>query len=336
MRSLLSSLIFAPPVCILHTPIALASILKPGRLKKGDLIGIVTPASPVADASRIDKGVQYLERVGYRVTVGAHVGRVHGYLAGTDEERLADLHAMFTDRRVKAIIAVRGGYGTPRLLSRLNYRLISQNPKILVGFSDMTALQLAIWRKCRLITFHGPMAGVEMANTIDPFTEDLFWRAITSSKKLGPISFPPESKPECLSPGQATGRLLGGNLSLVVSLLGTRYFPDATGSVLFLEEIGEEPYRIDRMMTQLRNAGVISQCSAILTGQFTDCVPKDQTKPSQTVDELLRETARLAARPFISNLTFGHGPQKMTLPIGLRVRVDAGTRSITYLEAAVH
>jgi len=330
----LAVLVFATPVCILHTLMASTGILKPGRLKKGDLIGIVTPASPIADASRIEKGVQYLERLGYRVSVGVHVGRVQGYLAGTDEERLADLHTMFTDRRVKAVIAVRGGYGTPRLLSGLNFRLISQNPKILVGYSDMTALQLAVWRKCRLITFHGPMAGVEMANTIDPFTEEMFWRSVTSMEKLGFISFP-ASSPESISPGKATGRLLGGNLSLVVSLLGTRYFPDATDSVLFLEEVGEEPYRIDRMITQLRNAGVISRCNAILTGQFTDCLPKDQTKPSQSVDELLRETARLAERPFLSNLPFGHVLQKMTLPIGLRVRVDATARSITYLEAAV-
>jgi muramoyltetrapeptide carboxypeptidase len=314
---------------------AATNILKPGRLKKGDVIGIVTPASPVADASRIDKGVHYLERLGYNVTVGSHVGKERGYLAGTDKERLADLHTMFADRQVKAIIAVRGGYGTPRLLSGLNYRLISQNPKILVGFSDMTALQLAIWRRCRLITFHGPMVAVEMADAIDPFTEELFWQTVTSTKKLGVISFPPESRPACLSTGIATGRLFGGNLSLIVSLLGTRYFPDATDSVLFLEEIGEEPYRIDRMMTQLRNAGVISRCNAILTGQFIDCLPKDQTKPSLSVDELLREIAQLTARPFVSNLAFGHGPQKMTLPIGLRVRVDAEARSIAYLEAAV-
>lgn len=312
------------------------SILKPQRLKKGDLIGIVSPASPVADPSRVDKGVRYLEMLGYNVTVGAHIGSVHGYLAGTDEERLADLHQFFADRRVKAIIAVRGGYGSPRLLSRLNYPLIARNPKILVGFSDITALQLALWRKCHLITFHGPMAGVEMANTIDAFTEEIFWHLVTSARKIGPVMFPDGVQLTTLYPGKASGRLLGGNLSLVVSLLGTPYFPDVSDAVLFFEETGEEPYRIDRMTMQLHNAGVLSKCRAILGGQFTDCLPKDQSKPSLRVENILDETARLIRKPFLSNLPFGHLPQKMTLPIGLRVSIDAENRIFTYLEAAVH
>ncbi|HCV41850.1 MAG TPA: LD-carboxypeptidase [Bacteroidetes bacterium] len=311
------------------------NIIKPKRLRHGDLIGLVTPASPIADPPRIERAVHYLERLGYRVTVGERVGKVHGYLAGADEERLADLRAMFEDQRVKAIIALRGGYGTPRLLSKLNYRLISRNPKILVGFSDITALQLALWRQCGLITFHGPMAGVDMADTIDGFTEELFWRTVTSTKKIGRISFPPGVQPSTLHPGKAVGRLVGGNLSIVVSLLGTHYFPRTTDAVLFLEDIGEEPYRVDRMMTQLRNAKVFSKCNAVLTGQFSDCLPKDQAKPSLSVEEILDEVARHAGRPFISNLPFAHLPQKMTLPIGLRVQVDASSASIQYLESAV-
>jgi muramoyltetrapeptide carboxypeptidase len=319
----------------LGTPMASTSILKPRRLKKGDLIGLVTPASPVSDASRIEKGVQYFERLGYSVAVGANVGKGHGYLAGTDEERISDLHGLFADPRVRAIIALRGGYGTPRLLSKLNYRLIAQNPKILVGFSDITALQLALWRKCRFVTFHGPMAAVEMANTIDPFTEEMFWQLVSSTKKIGRISFPAGTQPTVMHSGKASGRLIGGNLSLIVSLMGTRYFPSVTDSVLFLEEIGEEPYRVDRMMTQLRNANVISKCNAVLTGQFTDCLPKDQGQPSLSVDEILREAARLAAGPFLSNLPFGHLPQKMTIPCGVRALVDASSCSIEYLEPAV-
>ncbi len=315
---------------------SLPSILKPRRLKKGDLIGIVSPASPAADPSRVDKGVSYLERLGYNVTVGAHVGSVHGYLAGTDEERLTDLHQFFGDRRVKAIIAVRGGYGSPRLLSRLNYSLIARNPKILAGFSDITALQLALWKKCRLVTFHGPMAGVEMANTMDPFTEEIFWHLVTSTRKIGQLVFPDDVHPASLYPGESSGRLLGGNLSLVVSLLGTPYFPDARDAVVFFEETGEEPYRIDRMTTQLRLGGVLTKCRAILSGQFTDCLPKDPTKPSLRVEDILDETARVIRRPFLSNLPFGHVPQKMTLPVGLRVTIDAENRTLAYLEAAVH
>lgn len=307
----------------------------PPKLKSGDLIGIVTPASPVADATRIEKGVRYLESLGYRVVIGENVGKVHGYLAGSDDERAADLHAMFSDPRVKAIIGVRGGYGTPRLLSLLNYRLIGRNPKILVGFSDFTALQLALWKKCRLITFYGPMVGVEMVHQIDPFTEELFWRVVTSPRKIGNISFPDEPPIESLRAGKASGRLLGGNLSLVASLLGTQYQPDFTGSILFIEEITEEPYRVDRMMMQLNNAALYRKANGMLLGQFTDCIPLDATKPSLTTTRVLRDAATAFAKPTLANLPFGHVSKKLTLPVGLRVRLDATAKTLQFLEPAV-
>lgn len=307
----------------------------PPKLKKGDLIGIISPSSPIADPSRIERGVRYLESLGYRALVGENVGKTNGYLAGTDEQRVADLHAMFYDSRVKAIICVRGGYGAPRLLSLFNYRLAARNPKILVGFSDVTALQLALWKKCRLITFHGPMAGVEMANQIDPFTEELFWRVLTSSKKIGAIPFPSEPAPESLVQGKTIGRLLGGNLSLVASLMGTKYQPDFTNSILFLEEIAEEPYRIDRMLTQLRNGSVFSKASGMLFGQFTDCKPLDGTKPSLSTPQVLEEAALKFGKPVLANLPFGHVPKKLTLPSGLRVKMNATTNTLHFLEAAV-
>ncbi len=309
--------------------------IRPPKLNKGDLIGILTPASPVADAARIEKGVRYLESLGYRTKLGQNVGKVNGYLAGTDEERATDLHAMFSDKRVKAIICVRGGYGTPRLLSLLNYKLIARNPKIFVGYSDITALQLVFWKKCRLMTFHGPMAGVEMANQIDPFTEEMFWQCVTSTKKLGRLSLPEEPKVETLHTGKASGRLLGGNLSLIVSLLGTQYQPGFTDSILFIEEIEEEPYRVDRMMTQLYNSNVFSKSNGMLLGQFTDCNPKDPTKPSLITEEVLQDSAAKFAKPTLANLPFGHISKKMTLPAGLRVKMDATTKSIDFLEAAV-
>jgi muramoyltetrapeptide carboxypeptidase len=230
---------------------------------------------------------------------------------------------------------VRGGYGTPRLLSLLNYKLIAHNPKIFVGYSDITALQLVFWKKSRLITFDGPMAGVEMANQIDPFTEEMFWQSITSSKKLGTVSLPENQKIESLRNGKASGRLVGGNLSLIVSLFGTRYQPDFTDSILFIEEITEEPYRVDRMMMQLQNSSLFKKANGMLLGQFTDCIPTDLTKPSLTTDEVLRDSATRFAKPTLFNLPFGHVSKKMTLPIGLRVRMDATKHSLEYLEAAV-
>jgi muramoyltetrapeptide carboxypeptidase len=308
-------------------------ILRPPKLKHGDLIGVVAPASPASEPSKIERGVRYLETLGYRVKLGNHITQVNGYLAGEDQERVSDLHEMFSDKKVKAIVCLRGGYGTPRLLSLINYHLIARNPKVFVGFSDITALQLAFWKRCRLITFHGPMLAVEMANTMDPLTEDLFWRSVTSPKAGGVLSLPGE--PVTLFKGKTSGRLLGGNLSLVVSLLGTRYQPDFRGSILFIEDSDEEPYRIDRMLTQLRNASVLSRTKAILAGQFTDCLPKDLTKPSLTLEQILDEVARASSKPFLSNLAFGHIARKITLPVGLNVRVDADARTIEYLEPAV-
>lgn len=310
-------------------------ILKPRKLKKGDLIGIVSPASPIADSTKIGRGVRYLESLGYRVTVGEHAGKTFGYLAGTDDERAADLHSMFSNKHVKAIIAVRGGYGTPRLLRLLNYQLILRNPKILVGFSDLTALQLALWKKCRLTTFHGPMLGVDMADPMDPFTEESFWQAVTTTSRTGKISLPDGTTLSAIIPGTATGRLLGGNLSLLVSVTGTPYVPDFAGAIIFLEEIGEEPYRVDRMLTQLRNAGVFSRANGLLGGQFTDCSPKDPAQPSLTIEDVLAETGLSLAKPFLSNLPFGHIPTKLTFPVGIRVRLDAGAHSVEYLEPAV-
>ncbi len=166
-------------------------VLKPRRLSPGDLIGILAPASAVVDPSRIEQGVRYLERNGYRTLVAENVGKVRGYLAGTDQERVADIHTLFAHREVKAILCARGGYGTPRILSMLDYRLIARNPKIFVGYSDVTALQLAIWKKCGLVTYQGPMLAVDLYANVDPFAEEWFWKVLTSRGALGPLQIDP-------------------------------------------------------------------------------------------------------------------------------------------------
>lgn len=309
-------------------------VRKPARLRKGDLLGIIAPASPVADLHLVERGVRYLERCGYRALVGSSVFKTHGYLSGTDRQRMDDLHAMFRDRRVKGIICVRGGYGTPRLLPMIDYRLIARNPKVLVGFSDVTALQLAIWKKCRLVTFHGPMLAGDMAARMHPFTEEMFWRILTSTRPLGRVNFPASIRPWMLHTGRASGRLLGGNLSLICTLLGTRFRPDFRGSILFLEETGEEPYRVDRMLTQLSNASILSGVAGIVAGSFTNCVPSDPVKPSFTVDHLLHELA-LTGKPFLGGVPFGHTPVKLTLPVGITARLDTARTALMLDESAV-
>jgi muramoyltetrapeptide carboxypeptidase len=252
-----------------------------------------------------------------------------------DKQRADDLHAMFADRRVKAIFCIRGGYGSPRLLRALNYQLIARHPKIFVGYSDITALLLTLWSKCSLVSFHGPMAGVEMADTMDSVTEESFWRILTDASTgiaLGAGTVIASGH----RPHRPTrGRLIGGNLSLCASLLGTTYQPDFLRSILFLEDIGEEPYRIDRMVTQLRNAGIFSRVTAVVLGSFTNCAPKDPSGSSLSVEEIMRENAAMTGKPHASGFPFGHEEHFVTFPVGVRANLDLKSAKLDLLEAAV-
>lgn len=311
------------------------TIVKPPRLRKGDLIGLISPASTPSASEKIEKAVVYLEQLGYRVTVGKHAMSLHGYLAGTDEERVGDLNEMLRDRAVRAIVAIRGGYGTPRLLTMVDYRAAKRDPKIIVGYSDLTALQLALLRRIGLVTFSGPMAGVEMWNSIDPFTEENFWRIITSHAKVGPLRNPEGEPLVAINRGNASGRLIGGNLSLLLSTFGTSFQPDLRKVVLVLEDVDEAPHRVDRMFAQLRNAGVFDRISGLVLGKFTDCVPSDPSKPHLTIEQVLEEAARSIRKPILVNFQYGHIPRKVTLPFGLRTRIDTQRPLISIAESAV-
>jgi muramoyltetrapeptide carboxypeptidase len=229
---------------------------------------------------------------------------------------------------------VRGGYGTPRLLPFLNYPLIRRNPKILIGFSDITALQLALWQRCRLVTFNGPMVGADMVPPVDPFTEEHFWRVLTSGEKTRTIGFEGGTT-TVFRKGNAEGRLLGGNLSLLVNLLGTPFMPNFRNSILFFEEVGEDCYRIDRMLTQLRNAGVLKVVRGVLGGRFPDCLPMKSIPDSQMMDDVLRDIALWLRTPFVSGLPFGHHPSKITIPIGAHARVRTQKNILEILEPVV-
>ena len=262
-------------------------IIKPKKLKPGDVIGIISPASSPDDLTKINSGVQYLEKLGYRVEVGKNVGSHEGYLAGSDAQRLTDLHEMFKNKQIKAIFSIRGGYGSGRLLDKIDYKLIRNNPKIFVGYSDINALQLAFFTKTGLITFAGPMVAVDFHDEVSAFTEEVFWRTITSDKKIGKLQNPRKEKFYLLNKGRAAGRILGGNLTLLNSLLGTEYLPKLKGAILLLEDIHEAPYRIDRMLNQLRLAKVFKQISGVMLGHFVDCVEQDPTKQSFTLNEVI-------------------------------------------------
>lgn len=311
------------------------AMLTPPRLRRGDCIGIAAPAGPVSDPQVLDRGVRYLESLGYTVAVGRHVLRTHGYLAGRDEDRTADLNMMLADRRIRAVIALRGGYGSTRILPRVDFAAARRDPKIIAGYSDLTALLLAFWTRCRLVTFHGPMLASDFGGAVDPFTEEHFWTILTSGRAPSFSTSLKTPEVRVLVGGRAEGRLLGGNLSLIVSLIGTPFAPVVTGALLFLEEVGEEPYRIDRMLTQLRNAGVLRNAAGLLAGRFTDCVPVNRKRPSLTTEQVLADAATALGRPSLSGLPFGHVTSKLTLPVGVRARMDAGRRTLVLLEPPV-
>lgn len=311
-------------------------IIKPKKLKKGDLIGVISPASSPNELERIEKGVKYLEGLGYKVEVGKNVGKVHGYLAGTDEERLEDLHSMFSNKNVKAIFNVRGGYGSGRLLDKINYGLIKRNPKIFVGYSDITALQMAFLKKTGLVTFAGPMVAVDFASdNVDPFTEENFWKIITSSKKIGKINNPNSEKFYTLTKGRGEGNLLGGNLALLISLMGTDYQPNFNNSVLLLEDIGEDPYRIDRMFYQLKYAKVFSKINGIILGRFVDCYIKDKEQPSLTLNDVISDYLEELKIPVIYNVKHGHIKENLTIPWGLKTKINTSRCFIEITESAV-
>lgn len=310
-------------------------LLKPKRLNPKDVIGLISPASSPDELSRIEKGVKYLESLGYRVKVGNNVGKGYGYLAGTDEERIDDLHSMFKDKNVKAIFTLRGGYGAFRLLDKINYNLIKNNPKIFVGYSEITALQMAFLEKAGLITFAGPMVAVDFYENVSSFTDEMFWATITSNKKLGKLTYPEDQKPLTLVKGMASGRIIGGNLAVFAALLGTPYFPNLTGKILMIEDIGELPYRIDRMLNQLRLAGVFKKAKGIIIGRFVDCHEYDPNKKTLTLGEVIEQYISSLKKPSVYTFPHGHIKDFVTIPFGIRVNLNATKGSVEFVEAAV-
>jgi muramoyltetrapeptide carboxypeptidase len=311
------------------------TIIKPQKLRKGSTIGLVAPASTPSTEEKIEKGAAYLERLGYRVKFGENIRKLHGYLAGTDEERAADFNTMASDKDVNAIFTIRGGYGTPRILQMIDYNSLKQNPKIIVGYSDITALQLAIFRKIGLVTFSGPMTGIEMWKGIDPYTEEHFWQLLTSTKKIGVLKNPNDEPSKILKHGKTRGQLLGGNLSMIACLMGTPFLPKLRSSILFLEDVEEAPHRVDRMLAQLFNAGILNGLAGLVFGKFTDCTPSNPSEPHLTVDQIQKEYAEKIKCPVIGNFQYGHIPRMLTVPIGLQAMLDSERNRLEVLESAV-
>lgn len=309
--------------------------IKPGKLNNGDLIGIISPASSPDDLTLVENGVKYIEGLGYRTIIGKNVGKYRGYLAGTDEERVEDIHQMFGDKKVKAIFCLRGGYGAFRLLDKIDYKLIRNNPKIFVGFSEITALQMAFLKKAGLITFAGPMVIPNFSRGVSSFTEEKFWSLISSSRKIGKVKLDEMKGLPKPSLGIASGRILGGNLAVLVSLLGTKYLPDLKDKILFLEDISEPPYKIDRMLNQMRLNNVFKKVKGVILGNFVDCSETDSEKRTLTLEEVFQDYFESIGLPIVYNFPFGHIKDLFTIPIGINLKLSAAKGYVEFRESGV-
>jgi len=324
------------PASMLFASAALPKPLLAPRLKPGMTIGLVAPASRGLDPEDMIFAQDIVSSLGFKVKTGAHLFDRWGYFAGTDEARAADLNAMFLDPSIDGIFCARGGYGASRLLPLLNYPAIAKNPKVLMGYSDITALHLAINQITGLITFHGPIATQQFSDyTLSAFQQTLIQAPRNQSVAAPPLRPALEGRAErqhrlyTLKPGNCRGRLIGGNLSLITHLLGTPYAPDFRDAILFLEDVDEAPYRVDRMLTALWLAGVFDAISGLVLGSFKHARP---LAPSFSVSEVIADRVKDLKIPILKGLMIGHIEDQATLPVGAIAELDADAKTLTIVE----
>lgn len=316
------------------------SALRPPGLRSGDTVGIASPAGATFRQEDVDIVVDAVRGLGLVPRLAPHLLDRYGYLAGRDRDRAADINQFFADPDIAAILPIRGDWGSARILPYLDYDRIRQNPKIMVGFSDLTALLLGITAQTGLVTFHGPNGLTAWRpNQTEPFKQILFeGQTLTfenapapeDSDRLMQVKF----RVHTITPGQAQGRLYGGNLSVLSGIVGSPYLPDLTGAILFVEDIGEPIYRIDRMLTQLKLAGMLDQLAGFVFGQCTNCGPVDGYG-ALTLEEVLQDHIAPLGIPAWFNAAIGHVEPILTLPLGIEVEVDAAAGRITMLTSAI-
>ena len=312
---------------------------KPPRLKAGDTVGLIEPAGASADVYRLDDVYETIRAMGLIPKPAAHLGQKYGYLAGEDRARAADVNAMFADDQVKAVFAVRGGWGCARILPHLDFRLIRANPKLLVGYSDITALHLAFAARAGFTTIHGPNASSAWGKASwDPFRALVFDGATPTYRN--PVSVedrlvPRQWRTRTITGGKARGRLLGGNLTVLTTLMGTPYLPDFSGAILFIEDTNEAEYRIDRMLTQLSLGSVLGKLKGVVFGQCTECVNTGSGYGNFTLSEVLQQHLAPLGIPAFEGAMFGHIANQFSLPVGAPVEIDADAASIRILEPVV-
>lgn len=309
--------------------------IRPKRLKAGQTVGLIAPGSSISE-EKLQKALSTIESLGLKAKYTPNILAKHGYLAGTDQQRLSDLHLMFSDKEVDAIWCIRGGYGCTRLLPKIDYKLIKKNPKILIGYSDITALIEAIHQKTGLVGFHGPVAVSEPTDYSMEYLKKVLFEAnpIINIKNAEEHLHSTEKNYaiKVIQSGKAKGELIGGNLSLITAMLGTPFEPCVKNKLLFLEDIGEKPYRIDRMLTQLRQVVDLNKTAGIILGIFADCEGKQN---SLSLMETLEDRLGDLKVPVIYGMSFGHIDHQFTLPVGITAALDTKDASLQLLESAV-
>lgn len=316
-------------------------LIRPPALRAGDTVGLITPATSVSDPDRLMLAARTLEYFNLRPKFAKNAGKRQSDYRSSIDERLDDLHSMFRDDKVRAVFCIRGGYGAAQLLDRIDYDLLRRHPKIFLGYSDITAMHLAINKLARLVTFHGPIT----LSRFTDYTQKNFRRALFETKPPGVLTNPSETNTlrpshtlRAIRSGTATGRLIGGNLTLVCQTLGTPYEIDTRGKILFIEDVDEEPYSIDRMLTQLRLAGKFSDTAGVVFGECENCRPRDY-KPSSaspyTLGETLQNILGALKIPVLYGLTIGHTDDQLTLPVGCPATLDADKGTLEIKESGV-
>ena len=295
------------------------------KIVPGSTIAVIAPAFP-PNKSKTKKGIEYLEKKGFKIVKGVSLNGNYGYLSAQDEQRAREINQFFADKSVDAIFCARGGWGTLRILDKLDYKIIAKNPKLLLGYSDITSLQLAIWQKCQVPSISGPMVAVEMGTGILDFTAKHFWDQLENSGKNYKIDLSSLTGIEYLKEGRCTGKLLGGCLSLIAHQLGTPYIPDFSNAILFIEDVGEKPYKIDRYLAQLRQAGVFEKISGLIAGEFIDC---EDENGSFTVKEIIEQYINDRNFPVIYNFPYGHQAKKIAMPVGVSAVLDSTKKYLT-------
>lgn len=316
-------------------------IIKPKALKKGDRVAVIAPSS-ATDLNNVDRAEENIKAIGLDPVMYPTCYTRYGHLTATDEERAKDINDAFSDSSIKGIICLRGGYGTPRILHMIDYHMIKNNPKIFVGYSDITALHVVFNKICRMVTYHGPMATSRIMDEEDEntyqehYTYESLKQNIFTNNPVGIYKNPHGEKLESLNKGQAEGELIGGNLSLLVSTLGSPYEINTKGKILFIEEVGEPVYKIDRMLTSLSLAGKFRDCEGIILGTWTDCIQEKKNYENGLdlpLTEVFENTIAVYNKPIITNFKAGHNSPQPTMAFGTHVKIDVDKKSVIFTES---